>query len=206
MTQPKFAPISIEDQVRDAYRLRTPAPWTAARPAELRPGPVPQGRGFGVAGPDQGYALLLAHRLAARLVLGEGEVLDDALAGCVAIAMRRAAVFGRAPVLVDLELACTLTGYLGEPPADLVSWRAAHMKGLSHDSWHEHELAAAVPESTLRLTPARVAERIAEWRELLGAGASSGGGSGGAGSGGGGEHDVVATPAGGPDGPEKAGA
>lgn len=183
MTQPKFAPISIEDQVRDAYRLRTPASWVPDRPADYRPGVLPQGRGFGVAGPDQGYALLLARRLQDRLSLVQGELLADAIAGCVAIAMRRAAVFGRAPVLADLELAFTLAGYLGDPPAELVAWRAAHLKGLAHDQWAEREIAAAVPESTLRLTPAAVAGRIEEWRELLGAGERSGGEAAGAGAG-----------------------
>lgn len=196
MTQPKFAPISIEDQVRDAYRLRTPEPWVPDRPADYRPGVPPQGRGFGVAGPDQGYALLLARRLEGRLSLVQGELLEDALGACAAIAMRRAAVFGRAPVLADLEMAFTLAGYLGDPPAELVAWRAVHLKGLSHDRWGERELAAAVPEPTLRLTPAAVGGRIGEWRELLGAG-SVGAGSVGAGSIGAGSVGGVSAAAGG---------
>jgi hypothetical protein len=114
--------------------------------------------------------LRLAARLSDRLALAPGELRDDAVAGGVAIAMRRAAVFGRAPVLPDLELAFTLAGYLGDPPADLVAWRVASFKGIAHDRWAERELAAAVPESTLRLTAAAVAERPGEWRELVGAG------------------------------------
>jgi hypothetical protein len=180
MTQPKFAPIQIEDQVRDAYRLRTPEPWAPDRPADFRPGPVPSGRGFGTAGPDQGYALLLVRQLEERLSLAVGESMEDAVAGCVAIAMRRAAVFGRAPVLPDLQLAFTLAGYLGDPPLDLVSWRVARFAGVAHDGWSERELANAVPESTLRLTPARVAERLSEWRSLIGAGPAAAAGVAGA--------------------------
>jgi hypothetical protein len=174
MTQPKFAPIQIEDQVRDAYRLRTPEAWAPDRPADYRPGPVPSGRGFGSAGPDQGYALHLVRRLEPQLSLVIGESMEDAVAGCVAIAMRRAAIFGRAPVMPDLMLAFTLAGYIGEAPLDLVSWRVARFGGVAHDHWSERELAAAVPESTLRLTPATVAERLSEWRALIGAGAGAG--------------------------------
>jgi hypothetical protein len=170
MTQPKFAPIQIEDQVRDTYRLRTPEAWAPDRPADYRPGPVPQGRGFGVAGPDQGYALHLVHHLEPRLSLAVGESMEDAVAGCVAIAMRRASLFGRAPVMPDLELAFALAGYLGEAPPDLLSWRVARFRGIAHDHWSEGELATAVPESSLRLTPGQVASRIADWRAMIGAG------------------------------------
>jgi hypothetical protein len=171
MTQPKFAPIQIEDQVREAYRLQTPEPWVADRPADFRAGPVPVGRGFGTPGPDQGYALRLAHRFEHRLALVEGEAFEDAVAAGVAIALRRAAAFGRAPVIHDLELAFTLVGYLGDPPDDLVSWRVSRLRGMSHHHWDEREVAEAVPESTLRLTPAQAGEQLASWRELLGAAA-----------------------------------
>ena len=38
------------------------------------------------------------------------------MAGCVPIAMKRAALYGRAPMIYDLELAFTLWGYLGARP------------------------------------------------------------------------------------------
>ena len=168
MTQPKFAPIQIEDQVRDAYRLRTPDPWAPDRPADYRPGVAPRGRGFGAAGPDQGYALRLVRRLEERLRLAPSESKADVVAGCVAIAMRRAAVFGRAPVLADLEVAFTLAGCLGDPPDDLVAWRHEAMRGLAHDRWAELQIVSALPEHALRLPPDAVAGRLGEWRELLG--------------------------------------
>jgi len=164
MTQPKFAPIQIEDQVRDAYRLRTPGAWVPDRPADFRPGAVPRGKGFGTAGPDQGYALHLVHRLEDQLQLAAGESKEDVVAGCVAIAMRRAALFGRAPVLADLELAFALVGCLGDPPPDLVAWRVEAMRGLAHDLWLERELANGVSEPALRSAAAAVAERLGEWR------------------------------------------
>lgn len=168
MTQPKFAPIQIEDQVRDAYRLHTPEHWVADRPADFRPGPVPVGKGYGTPGPDQGYALGLARRVEHKLSLADAEDPEDAIAGCVPIALRRAALFGRAPVIHDVELAFSLVGYLGDAPGDLVGWRMETFRGLSHHHWAERVLAEAVPETTLRLTPAQVRERIGSWRELLG--------------------------------------
>jgi hypothetical protein len=169
MTQPKFAPIQIEDQVRDAYKLKTPESWAPIRPADFRPGAAPAGRGFGTAGPDQGYALHLVRHIEDRVRLAPGELLDDAKAGCVAIAMRRAAVFGRAPVMADLEVAFTLAGYLDGAPADLVAWRKTAFAGVAHDRWAEVVLASGIPESTLRLTPAATGEKLASgWRELLG--------------------------------------
>jgi hypothetical protein len=169
MTQPKFAPIQIDDQVRDAYKLKTPESWVATRPSDFRAGATPTGRGYGTAGPDQGYALHLVRHIEGRVQLAAGELLDDAKAGCVAIALRRAAVFGRAPVLADLEVAFTLAGYLGGAPAELVAWRKTAFAGVAHDHWAEVVLASMVPQSTLRLTPAAAGEKLASgWRELLG--------------------------------------
>lgn len=96
MTQPKFAPILEQHEVREVQRIAAPPPWIAHRPAETRP--LPQLRaqtGLGIPGPDQGYALTLAARFKDRLVLEPGEHAEDVLAGAVAIALRRASVFRR---------------------------------------------------------------------------------------------------------------
>jgi hypothetical protein len=168
MTQPKFAPIQSEDQVREAYRLQTPLPWVADRPADFRAGAMPHGTGFGTPGPDQGYVLYLVEHFEDRLTLDVGESFEDAAAVGAAIALRRAALFGRAPVSHDLALAFTVTGCLGEPPADLVEWRRESFRGLAHHYWDLRKLAEGVPESTLRLTPANVPAQLADWRSLLG--------------------------------------
>ncbi len=168
MTQPKFAPIQAEDQVREAYHLQTPRPWVPGRPADFRPGSPPRLRGVGTAGPDQGYALLLARRFVGKFRTAEGESPDDAVASILLVALRRAAVFGRAPVLHDLGLGFTLAGYLGDPPQDLVEWRCERFRGASHDDWAVRELGLGVPESTLRMMPGQVADSIGRWRELWG--------------------------------------
>jgi hypothetical protein len=168
MTQPKFFPISIEDEVRPTRRLSVPRRWQPHRPADFAPGAFPQTKGSGVPGPDQGYALRLAERFADRLQLAPGEHADDVLAGILPVAMRRAALYGRAPVATDLELALTVFGCLGDAPDGLVERRRELFKGAAHDYWARRELAHLVPEATLRLTPAEARSRLAAWAELVG--------------------------------------
>ena len=165
MTQPKFAPIQYEDEVRPSYHLAPPSRWVADRPADFRAGPRPDGKASGIPGPDQGYVLLLAERIAPRIVLSDGEHRDDVVAGAVGLALRRASLFGRAPVLPDLEVALRLFGYLEQPPAELVSFRRPLFDGLAHDYWRQRELAHLVPEALLRQRPDQVT--AGAWRELL---------------------------------------
>ncbi|MEZ5178628.1 MAG: hypothetical protein R2746_10215 [Acidimicrobiales bacterium] len=104
--------------------------------------------------------------------LAEGERLEDAEAGCVAIALKRASLFGRAPVIHDLRIAYALWGYLSaDAPADLVAERRRRFEGVHLTAHHYPELRAvvdAVPADTLRLTPAQIASQApAGWRELL---------------------------------------
>ena len=167
MTQPSFVPIVEADQVRPAYRLHVPGIWTQSRPSELRGTRQPSGPRFGTPGPDQGFALKLAHRFDDRLVLSTGESSEDAIAGCTAVAMRRAARFGRAPVIHDLNFAFTLWGFLGDAPADLATERALLFRSAAHHYQAQRAIADAVHEETLRLTPEVVAERLSEWRDLL---------------------------------------
>ena len=167
MTQPSFVPVVEADQVRRAYQLEVPSIWTASRPSELRGTRAPAGAFLGTPGPDQGFALKLARRFEDRLALAPGEHADDAVAGCTAVAMRRAAAYGRAPVIHDLTLAFTLFGFLEGAPADLVASREPLFRSASHHYQVQRTIADSVPETTLRLTPEQVAERLGEWRTLL---------------------------------------
>jgi hypothetical protein len=168
LTQPSFAPVPHADQVRPSMRLRTPADWRADRVADLHVPEQPHGPLLGIQGPDQGYALKLAHDLFVdRLELVSGESPEDAVYGCSMVASARAALFGRAPVGPDLEVAFTLFGFLGGAPPDLIAWRVPRFSAIAHHYDEQRRLVAAVSESTLRLTPAQVRERLSEWRELL---------------------------------------
>ena len=167
MTQPSFVPVVEADQVRRAYQLEVPSIWTSSRPSELRGTRAPAGAFLGTPGPDQGFALKLARRFEDRLVLLPGEHAHDAISGCTAVAMRRAASFGRAPVIHDLTLAFTLFGFLPGAPVDLVVAREPLFRSASHHYQAQRTIADCVPEATLRLTPEQVAERLGSWRDLV---------------------------------------
>ncbi|HXX90548.1 MAG TPA: hypothetical protein VEI83_10040 [Acidimicrobiales bacterium] len=168
MTQPSYVPIVEADQVRPAYRLRTPGDWRQRRVAELVSPDWPRGREMGTPGPDAGYALLLAHELFAdKVETSDGVHAEDALAGAAVVAGARAALFGRAPVAKDVELGLSLFGFLGGAPAALVEWRTPRFQALAHHYRDQRKIAAAVPESTLRLDPADVRARLSEWDTLI---------------------------------------
>jgi hypothetical protein len=172
MAQPDFVPVAPGDRVRTPERMPAPEHWVLDRPGELAGLRPPVGPAFGVPGPDQGYALRLARRFEGGLALAPGEHAEDAVAGAIGVALKRAARFGRSPVIYDLELAFSLFGYLGEAgavPADLVEFRRGYFEAASHDYWDQREIADLVPDSTLALSPADVRSRVAagDWRSLL---------------------------------------
>ena len=129
----------------------------ADRPAEIV-GRQPLGPRLGDPGPDQGFALRLARQVRGRLVLTSAESEDDAIAGIVAIAMRRSAMFGRAPAIHDITVALTLWGYLSEAPADRIAVRAQVFAAVAstHHYMERRAIVDAVPDEMLRLNPAAV--------------------------------------------------
>lgn len=167
MPQPEYVPIQAADEVRPVERLPAPRRWVPNRPGDARGANRPPGRGRGVPGPDQGYALHLARAFEGRLNLAPGESEEDAVAGCLGIALKRAALFGRAPVIHDLELAFILWGFAGDAPADLVEARQPLFRGVSHHYWDQRAIADLVPEETLWLTPLDVHDRLADWRSMI---------------------------------------
>ena len=168
MAQPDYVPVTPADRVRQTERIPPARRWTASRPGELPGLQQPRGESFGSPGPDQGYALVLARRLAERLRLTGDERVDDVVGGAVAVALKRASLFGRAPVVHDLEHAYGLFGFLDEtPPAELVTFRRRLFESAAHDYWEQREIADLVSDETLRLTPADVRARLADWRSLI---------------------------------------
>ena len=173
MAAPKFAPVSPVDVPRVyASPAVVPTAWKADRPADLT-GFQPAGERLGYQGPDQGYALKLANGFRDRLQLRPGEHAADAIQGCLGIALRRASIFSRAPVVHDLTIAFTIWGFLDPKPPELCALRLRLFEGVSNTLHHYEEartLADMVPEATLRMTPAQVAAAYPErWKELVGA-------------------------------------
>ncbi|MEY2448701.1 MAG: hypothetical protein QOH79_2177 [Acidimicrobiaceae bacterium] len=171
MAAPEYVPVKPMDDVR-TYESppRRPGSWLATRPGDLH-GENPHGDRFGHPGPDQGYALLLAKRLADRLHLEPGEHVDDVIAGCVGVALKRASLLGRAPVIYDLTAAYTVWGFLDEKaPAELVELRkkAFDEVALPLHYTERHRIVAAVRDEVLRTLHTAIAdEHAANWQALL---------------------------------------
>lgn len=172
MAAPQFAPTPVIDTARAyASPAVVPAPWYPTRPADLH-GFQPDGDRLGHQGPDQGFALKIANGFRDRLRLQNGEHAADAVRGCLGVALRRASMFSRAPVVHDLTVAFTIWGYLAaDAPRELVQLRSKLFDGLGHGHHYTDARAIvdSVPEATLRMTPAEVAAAFpARWRDLLG--------------------------------------
>lgn len=170
MAAPRFAP--VDDTPYYTSPDVVPDAWSPDRPGVVD-GFQPVGDRLGSQGPDQGFALTIAHRLASRVRLQPGERLDDAIRGCLGIALRRASLFSRAPVVYDVTIAFTIWGFLDEhPPPELVETRRPLFEGVGNLNHHYTEariIADMVPESTLRKTPDEVRSAYpSAWRQLTG--------------------------------------
>jgi hypothetical protein len=171
MAAPEYVPTRPGRLVRSyTSPPRRPGSWVAARPGELH-GRQPGGERLGTPGPDQGYALRLAASFAGRLHLADGEHEADALAGGAAIAMKRAGLFGRAPVIHDLTVGLGIWGFLDEhPPGDLVEVRREWFEEihLAHHYPQLRRVVDAAPDDVLRLSHREVLERHRrDWRSCL---------------------------------------
>jgi hypothetical protein len=150
MTQPTFVPISEADQVRPARHLLVPGPWTASRPAELGIPRLPAGRSVGTPGPDAGFALRLARRFEHDLKLTDGEAEHDVVLGVALVAAKRAALFGRAPCVYDVQFALAHWQFLSDASADVVAARRLLFSAVSHDYVAQRALVDSVPDAALR--------------------------------------------------------
>jgi hypothetical protein len=161
MAAPKFAPAPAVDASRSyASPPVVPGSWS------------PSGERLGYQGPDQGFALKIANGFRSRLRLQSGEHADDAIRGCLGIALRRASMFSRAPVVHDLTIAFTMWGWLDpNPPADLLAERRRRFAGVGHAHHYDEARALVdmVPEHTLLAGPDKVVDAYPSgWRELVG--------------------------------------
>jgi hypothetical protein len=169
---PEHVPVDRNKAVRGYQSTpRLAASWLSDRPGEVVKDGQPRGDRFGSQGPDQGYMLSLARRFEGKLTLATGEHEKDALAGAVAVALKRASLYGRAPVVHDLTVALTIWGFLGEAPKELAELRTHLFEEVSHPHQYvdQRRIVDLVPESALRMSPGQVAEaQRADWRSLLG--------------------------------------
>lgn len=174
MAAPKFTPVDPTDKPR-SYESpdHVPEAWQLDRKAEII-GRQPKGQRLGNPGPDQGYVLTLARVARDRIRVQPGESIDDVIAGSITIALRRASLLGRAPVMADLMFALTIWGWLLEnPPSDIVTRRQKLFAGLGNVQHHYTEarlIADMVPDTTFQLSPEQLtASMPMSWRALTGA-------------------------------------
>lgn len=169
-TDPFVAP-ELDDRPRQQQNL---APGVAyppsrrakpARPGELGPG-QPAGPLFGSPGPNIGYALTLAERTHDRLRLAPHEHEADAVAVVAEIAMKRAALFGRAPVVGDVDVAAAILGYDGSADKEFADLRSTLVHEAHHDYGVRRSIVDSVPEGMLRLKLTELGPRIADWRAV----------------------------------------
>lgn len=170
MAAPDFVPRPKAEKARvyesPPWRFE---PWVPTRPSDLDEG-QPIGPRLGYPGPDQGFVLKLARTYEGKLALAEGEREEDVLAGACAIALRRASLFGRAPVIHDLTVALSAFGFLDDAGADLVAFRKPLFEGCAnlHHYLELRTLVDSVPESVLRMTPQEVRAQAGQgWQRLL---------------------------------------
>lgn len=172
MAAPEYVP--TDQRAPRSYRSPdvVPGSWSADKPGSVGT-EQPVGPALGYQGPDQGYVLTLVRHFKSRIILAEGEQRDDVTAGVVEIAMKRASIFGRAPVVYDLEIALRVWGFLEEPREDLVQARRCFQGIANPYHWRDlRRVVAKVPESTLRSSPAEVeTEHLSDWNSLLELGA-----------------------------------
>ena len=174
MAAPKFAYIPPVNDARGySSPDHVPSSWMPDRPGEIQ-GFQPEGGRLGFQGPDQGFAIKIANTFRPRLQVSPGENIDDAVHGSLGIALRRASLFSRAPVVHDLTVAYTAWGYLdSDAPADLVQLRARLFEGVANTLHHYAEgrlIVDMMPESTLRMTPQQVQTAFPDqWASLVGA-------------------------------------
>src|SRR5262245_27563873 len=139
--------------------------WYADRPGDLEAG-QPTGEFLGRPGPNVGYALTLAERVRDKLAVGQHESIDDAIAVIGELGMKRAASFGRAPVMPDIDIASTLLGYKGEVDPAFVTWRSHAFHGAHHEYDRRRAIVDAVPDAVLRMPP-QVPALMIEFRSSL---------------------------------------
>ena len=95
-------------------------------------------------------------------MLGPAESEADALAGCLAIAMRRSALYGRAPILGDLTLALTFWGFLAPVADELLAIRSQVFAAVasSHHYFERRAIVDAMSDDVLRMNVDQVADVV----------------------------------------------
>jgi hypothetical protein len=140
--------------------------WRASRPGDLGPA-QPEGELFGSPGPNVGFAYTLTEKAASTLQRGPHERLEDVVPVVAELAGRRAARFGRAPVLADVQRASAALGYDGSADPSWVDARTRLVHEAGHSYARRRALVASVPERVLVGSAADLPGAAGEWRAQM---------------------------------------
>ena len=135
--------------------------WRPTRPGD-NVSAQPTGRLRGAPGPNIGYAYTLTNRVKDRFKLAPHEYVEDAASVVAEIAARRAASFGRAPVIRDVDFAASLLGYDGN--GEFATSRALLVHEASHDYRRRRAVVDLVPDDLLRASDIEARDRAGQWR------------------------------------------
>ena len=173
-----YVPVPLDEKPRQQQNFAPgvfmpPArAWVADRPGDVRARP-PRGPLTGSPGPNVGFTLSLARRARDRFRLEPGEHVDDAVAVVAELAMKRAATFGRAPTILDVDFAIELLGYAGAAPENVRRWRPGVVRGADHDYVVRRAIADTVSSSLLRITLQELPEHLSAVRAAIESGAAA---------------------------------
>ena len=81
--------------------------------------------------------------------------------------MKRAATFGRAPTVNDVDFAMELLGYEGDAPEDVRVWRPDVVREAAHDYVVRRAVVDTVGSGLLRLPITELPENLAIVREAM---------------------------------------
>jgi len=171
MGAPRHVPV-LPISKSNTYRSPDVVPnsWLTGRPGDLD-SEQPRGGPMGYQGPDQGYALRLCRVFRDQIRVSERENIADVERGCVQIALKRASLFGRAPVVHDLEIAYRIWGFLAdEVDVGLIEERERRFEGVSeaHHYADARVLVETVRDEVLMMSPGEIKDRhAADWASLL---------------------------------------
>ena len=169
MSQPQNVPtkpVAPQHYVSPPRRDRV---WSADRPGDVFTDGQPKGDLLGSQGPDQGFAIKLARSFEDQLVLTKNEHVEDVIAGCVAVALKRASAFGRAPTVHDVRCAFSIFGYLDRADPELVEVREKLFEEVAHPHHYTERRAIvdAVATDFLRRPHKQILDDVADWRSVL---------------------------------------
>ena len=169
MSQPQNVPTKPVTTLHYASPPRRDRAWTADRPGDVFAEGQPKGDLLGSQGPDQGFAIKLARSLEDQLELTKNEHASDVIAGCVAVALKRASVFGRAPTVHDVRCAFSIFGYLTRAEPELIEIRHKLFEEVAHPNHYNERRAIvdAVPTEYLGQPHKQILEDATDWRSVL---------------------------------------